>query len=92
AGMASAANADPITDGYSIVGSDTLQDAVSALANGTTITGASVKVSGSGKSLASWDAFTLGVAGGVGSIQTKAFGPVFDRPNGSGAGRNALIA
>lgn len=92
AGMASAANADPITDGYSIVGSDTLQDAVSALANGTTITGASVKVSGSGKALASWDAFTLGVAGGVGSIQTKAFGPVFDRPNGSGAGRNALIA
>ncbi|MFX5622677.1 hypothetical protein ABTE00_21215, partial [Acinetobacter baumannii] len=59
AGMASAANADPITDGYSIVGSDTLQDAVSALANGTTITGTSVKVSGNGKSLASWDAFTL---------------------------------
>lgn len=92
AGMASAANADPISDGYSIVGSDTLQDAVSALANGTNITGPSVKVSGNGKSLASWDAFTLGVAGGVGSIQTKAFGPVFDRPNGSGAGRNALIA
>jgi hypothetical protein len=91
-GAATAANADPITDGYSIVGSDTLQDAVSALANGTTITGASVKLSGAGRALGSWDAFTLGVSGGVGSIQTKAFGPVFDRPNGSGAGRNALIA
>lgn len=91
-GVASAAQADPITDGYSIVGSDTLQDAVSALANGTTITNTSVKLSGSGKSLASWDAFTLGVTGGVGSIQTKPYGPVFDRPNGSGAGRGALAA
>lgn len=87
-----AANADPVTDGYSIVGSDTLQDAVGALASGTSITGASVRVSGNGKNLASWDAFTLGVTGGVGSIQTKPYGPVFDRPNGSGAGRNALIA
>ncbi|HAN25714.1 MAG: hypothetical protein CMH36_10290 [Microbacterium sp.] len=91
-GAATAAHADPVSDGYSIVGSDTLQDAVAALANGTTITGSSVKVSGAGKALASWDAFTLGVTGGVGSIQTKPFGPVFDRPNGSGAGRNALIA
>ncbi len=91
-GAATAASADPVSDGYSIVGSDTLQDAVGALANGTAITGSSVKVSGNGKALASWDAFTLGVTGGVGSIQTKPFGPVFDRPNGSGAGRNALIA
>lgn len=91
-GAATAASADPVSDGYSIVGSDTLQDAVSALANGTTITGSSVKVSGAGKVLASWDAFTLGVTGGVGGIQTKPFGNVFDRPNGSGAGRNALIA
>lgn len=91
-GAATAAQADPVTDGYSIVGSDTLQDAVSALANGTTITGSSVQVKGAGKSLASWDAFTLGVSGGVGNIQTKAFGNVFERPNGSGAGRSSLIA
>ena len=87
-----AANADPVTDGYSIVGSDTLQDAVGALANGTSITGSSVRISGAGKLLASWDAFTLGVTGGVGSIQTKPYGNTFDRPNGSGAGRNALLA
>lgn len=91
-GAATAAQADPVTDGYSIVGSDTLQDAVSALANGTTISGASVKVTGAGRVLASWDAFTLGVSGGVGQIQTKPFGPTFQRPNGSGAGRNALLA
>jgi hypothetical protein len=89
---AAPAYADPVSDGYSIVGSDTLQDAVSALANGTSITGSSVKLSGDSKVLASWDAFTLGVSGGVGKIQTKAFGPVFDRPNGSGAGRTALLA
>ncbi|MEO5920012.1 MAG: hypothetical protein ABIQ01_02605 [Pseudolysinimonas sp.] len=83
--------ADPVGDGLSIVGSDTLQDAVSALANGTTITGSSVKVSGNGLVLGSWDAFTLGVTGGVGKIQTKPFGNVFDRPNGSGAGRTALL-
>ena len=91
-GATSAAQADPVTDGYSIVGSDTLQDAVSALANGTTISGTSVKLSGTGKPLASWDAFTLGVTGGVGGIQTKPYGNVFERPNGSGAGRNALLA
>ncbi|MWB97879.1 hypothetical protein [Agromyces seonyuensis] len=88
---AAPAYADPITDGYSIVGSDTLQDAVGALANGTTITGSSVKLKGAGKSLGSWDAFTLGVSGGVGKIQAKAYGPVFDRPNGSGAGRTSLL-
>jgi hypothetical protein len=91
-GVATAANADPVSDGYSIVGSDTLQDAVGALANGTSISGSSVKVSGAGKVLASWDAFTLGVSGGVGKIQTKPYGPVIDRPNGSGAGRQALLA
>ncbi len=91
-GAATAAQADPVTDGYSIVGSDTLQDAVSALANGTSITGSSVKAVGTGKALASWDAFTLGVTGGAGSIQTKPFGAIFDRPTGSGAGRNALLA
>ncbi|MGC0370023.1 hypothetical protein [Microbacterium sp. SLBN-111] len=91
-GAATAAHADPVSDGYSIVGSDTLQDAVAALANGTSITNSSVKVTGAGKALASWDAFTLGVSGGVGKIQTKPFGKIFDRPNGSGAGRKALLA
>ncbi|MEN2737829.1 hypothetical protein ABCS02_08570 [Microbacterium sp. X-17] len=91
-GLGAAAHADPVTDGYAVVGSDTLQDAVWALTNGTGITGSSVKATGNGSVAASWDAFTLGVSGGVGSIQTKAFGPVFDRPNGSGAGRKALLA
>jgi hypothetical protein len=85
------AHADPTSDGYSIVGSDTLQDAVSALANGYSNGSVSVQTTGLGKYLASWDAFTLGVSGGVGKIQTKPFGPVFDRPNGSGAGRTALL-
>ncbi|PZQ90776.1 MAG: hypothetical protein DI534_06175 [Leifsonia xyli] len=88
---AAPAYADPVSDGYSIVGSDTLQDAVGALANGTSVTGSPIKVSGAGKVLGSWDAFTLGVSGGVGKIQTKPYGPVFDRPNGSGAGRTSLL-
>lgn len=91
-GVATAANADPISDGYSIVGSDTLQDAVSALANGTNITGSPVQLTGNAKALASWDAFALGVAGGTGKIQTKPYGTVFDRPTGSGEGRKALLA
>lgn len=92
AAIAAPANADPVSDGFSIVGSDTLQDAVGALANGTTVTGTSVRTSGLGKYLASWDAFTPGITGGIGLVQTKAYGSTFPRPSGSGNGKNALLA
>jgi hypothetical protein len=91
-GVAGAANADPVTDGYSIVGSDTLQDAVGALANGFKNGNSTVRTTGLGKVVASWDAFAPGINGGIGTIQTKAAGPTFPRPSGSGNGKNALIA
>jgi hypothetical protein len=91
-GIASAAHADPVTDGYSFVGSDTLQDAVGALANGTTVSGPSVRSFGAGKYLASWNAFTPGISGGRGLIQTKSGTAAFPRPTGSGDGKNALLA
>lgn len=84
-GAATAANADPVTDGYVIVGSDTLQDAVNALANGTNISGAPVQTTGAGKFLGSWNATPTGTL-----IQTRAFGPSFPRPANSGDGRVSL--
>lgn len=91
-GAAGAANADPVSDGYVIVGSDTLQDAVGALANGFKNGSSIIRTSGLGKYVASYDAFAPGIAGGIGTIQTKPLGPVFPRPSGSGNGKNALIA
>jgi len=91
-GAAAPASADPVTDGYVIVGSDTLQDAVGALANGFKNGSSTVRTLGLGKVVASWDAFAPGVAGGIGTIQTKAVGPVYPRPSGSGNGKAALIA
>ncbi|GAA4691916.1 hypothetical protein [Phytohabitans rumicis] len=58
------------------VGSDTTQDAVNGL--GAAVEGAGV--------IASWD------ARGTSTIKTKATGCTFTRPNGSGAGRQALRA
>jgi len=91
-GAAAAANADPVSDGYVVVGSDTLQDAVGALANGFKNGSSTVRTSGLGKYVASYDAFAPGIAGGIGTIQTRPAGPVFPRPSGSGNGKNALIA
>lgn len=91
-GAAAPASADPVTDGYVIVGSDTLQDAVGALANGFKNGSSTVRTLGLGKVVASWDAFAPGVTGGIGTIQTKAAGPVYPRPSGSGNGKNALAA
>ncbi len=91
-GVATAANADPVSDGYVIVGSDTLQDAVGALANGFKNGSSTVRTSGLGKYMASYDAFAPGIAGGIGTIQTKPAGPSFPRPSGSGNGKDALIA
>lgn len=100
AAIAAPAHADPVSDGYVIVGSDTLQDAVGALANGFTntytVAGTSVssvvRTSGVGRVVASWDAFAPGINGGIGTIQTHSLGPVFPRPSGSGNGKSALIA
>lgn len=99
-GAAGAASANPVTPngGYSIVGSDTLQDAVNALANGTKITGSNVRSLAAGRVLSSFDAFPTAssvaaaapVAGAL--IQTKAFGTYFLRPAGSGNGKAALLA
>jgi hypothetical protein len=76
---------DPVSNGYAIVGSDTLEDAVGALVNGTAVTGTGVRVTAA-------DSSTLGSfdATGTGTIITKPYGVRFQRPNGSGDGRLAL--
>jgi len=76
---------DPVSNSYVIVGSDTLEDVVGALANGTSVTGTGVRVTTSDSStIASFDAT------GSGTIITKPNGLRFQRPNGSGDGRKAL--
>jgi len=71
------------------VGSDTTQDVLNALAgdtvNGTSYATTAVK-SANGARLASYDAI------GSATIQTRAGGADFTRPNGSGPGRQALSA
>ncbi|WP_395244608.1 hypothetical protein ACGGZK_02070 [Agromyces sp. MMS24-K17] len=89
---AAPAYADPVSDGYVIVGSDTLQDAVGALANGFKNGASTVRTTGLGKVVSSYDAFAPGIAGGIGTVQTKPAGPTFPRPSGSGNGKSALIA
>lgn len=84
--VAAPAHADPSSNSYSIVGSDTLQDVTNALTNGTRVTGSNVRVFTQNKTIGNFDAF------GSNSIQAKPFGPFFSRPQGSGGGRNALIA
>ena len=76
---------DPVSNGYAIVGSDTLEDAVGALANGTNATGSGVRTTAA-------DSSTLGNFDATGSatIITKPYGIRFQRPNGSGDGRAAL--
>ncbi|MCS5723525.1 hypothetical protein N1028_11125 [Herbiconiux sp. CPCC 203407] len=85
-GLAMPANAEPVSNGYVLVGSDTLQDSTNALINGTRISGSPVRVTSGGTNLGSYDAF------GSGLIQTKSGGPYFVRPAGSGAGVTALRA
>lgn len=83
--LASPANADPVANSYVLVGSDTLQDAGNALANGTSITGPRVRSAASdGTTIGSFDAF------GSPAIQTKSAGVYFARPAGSGDGIKAL--
>ncbi len=84
--VATPASADPVTGGYAAVGSDTLQDSMNALVNGSSVTGAAVRVTANGVSLGSFDAF------GGAQIRTKNTGGFFARPGGSGAGVSALRA
>ncbi|CAL8978948.1 hypothetical protein PROP_02648 [Propionicimonas sp. T2.31MG-18] len=81
---ASTASAEPVSDSYVIVGSDTLQDVVNALINGTNITGPTLRSTASGAFAGSYDAT------GSTLIQTKTLGPRFGRPNGSSDGVKAL--
>jgi ABC-type phosphate transport system substrate-binding protein len=81
------ASADPASNGYVAVGSDTLQDSMNALTNGTTVTGPSVRIVSNNVAIGNFDAFPVGSA-----IQTKPYGPYFGRPSGSSAGVNALRA
>jgi len=85
-GLALPANAEPVSNGYVLVGSDTLQDSTNALINGTRAGGSSIRITSGGNTIGGFDAF------GTGAIQTKQGGPFFGRPSGSGAGVNALRA
>jgi hypothetical protein len=86
AGLAFAAPsyADPVSSSYVLVGSDTLQDSGNALGNGTSVSGAAVRVTAGGSFIGSFDAF------GSAAIQTKSGGPYYARPAGSGDGVKAL--
>jgi ABC-type phosphate transport system substrate-binding protein len=83
-GAASIASAEPVSNSYAIVGSDTLQDVVNGLVNGSAVTGPTVRSSANGLFAGSFDAT------GSTLIQTKSLGPRFGRPNGSGDGVKAL--
>jgi len=85
-GIAGIAHADPVSNSYVLVGSDTLQDSCNALTNGTIITGSMFRAMPNGSSVGNFDAF------GSATIQAKPNGPFFVRPAGSGNGRSALIA
>jgi len=82
--LATPANADPVSNSYVLVGSDTLQDVTNALANGTQITGPFVRSLADQGAIGSFDAF------GSAAIQTKSTGPYFARPAGSSDGIRAL--
>jgi ABC-type phosphate transport system substrate-binding protein len=84
--FASSASAEPVSNSYVLVGSDTLQDSTNALINGTTAGGSLLRVTSTKGTIGSFDAF------GSAAIQTKPNGPYFGRPAGSGAGVTALRA
>lgn len=84
--LAAPASAEPVSNSYVLVGSDTLQDSSNALTNGTSVSGATVRITAGGVTVGSFDAF------GAAAIQTKPNGPYFGRPAGSGAGVTALRA
>lgn len=75
---------EPVSNSYAIVGSDTLEDVVNGLVNGTNISGASFRSTVGGSTLGSFDAT------GNPCIITKPNGIRFGRPNGSTDGVRAL--
>ena len=91
------AKADPqFTSAFVGVGSDTTQDVTNALAGyapSATLTAANSRytpaIASNGQQLLSFDALNPDPAGDT-CITTKLGGPAFDRPNGSGNGREAL--
>lgn len=85
-GAANTASAEPVAPGFAAVGSDTLQDSMNALTNGSAISGVNVRVTANGIAVGNFDAF------GSQAIQTKPAGAYFGRPSGSGAGVSALRA
>lgn len=92
--IAPAANAEPVSPGYVAVGSDTLQDVMNALANGTSITATTVRATANGQFFGNFDATEPhynGTANTI-AIQPKAGQGAMGRPNGSGDGINALKA
>ena len=86
AALVAPAFAEPVSNSYALVGSDTLQDSANALLNGTDVSGTRVRVSIANATLGSFDAF------GSATIQTKPGGVYFGRPSGSGSGVTALRA
>lgn len=89
------ASADPKQfDGPFIgVGSDTTQDLFNAFAgfsNGINYTPLQTSSANGFKQISSWDATNNGLT--TSCIATKTGGPSFNRPNGSGSGRGALLS
>lgn len=82
--LAPSALADPVSNSYVLVGSDTLDASANALANSTSVSSASVRVTAGGNTVGSFDAF------GSTTIQTKPNGVYWARPAGSGEGLKAL--
>ncbi|WP_300592411.1 hypothetical protein [Microbacterium sp.] len=90
---APAAHAEPVCDGFAVVGSDTIQDVMTGIANGYKVSDSiSVRAIGNGKFACNFNAVdsVYAAAGASSLIQTKAFGTPFLRPNGSGNGQTAL--
>lgn len=88
---APAAYAEPVGDGYTVVGSDTLEIAMDLLANGTNASGAPVRVLAlDGSTVDNFAAAPSGVNLPGGKIVAKPFGTPFLRPNGSSDGHRAL--
>ncbi|MCI4659419.1 hypothetical protein [Cryobacterium zhongshanensis] len=84
--IATPANAEPVSNSYVAVGSDTLEDVVSTLANGSALSGSPLRsTAAGGTTIGSFDAT------GTAYITTKPNGVRFGRPNGSGDGRTALL-
>ena len=83
-GAAATASAEPVSNSYVVVGSDTLQDVMNGLVNGSGLTGSTIRSLAGSNTAGSFDA-----TGSV-LIQTKSNGVRFGRPNGSSDGVKAL--